>query len=254
MTQRNIFANLVALDSIAGNDDNGRMKSYPGGKSGAGVYQKLISLIPPHATYIETHLGGGAVMNHKRPATTNIGIDIDPALIKAWQREPLELPITLVCEDAVSFLKRYSFDGTEFVYADPPYLKSTRRGGTLYRYEYTTAQHIELLSCLKNLPCRVMISGYWSKLYATTLSQWHTVSFQAQTRSGTPATEWVWLNYPQPIELHDYRYLGNTFRERERIKRKKARWINRLKKMPRLERQALLASLHDTSFGRHHQK
>ena len=230
------------------------MKCCAGGKSGAGVYQKLISLIPPHATYIETHLGGGAVMNRKRPATKNIGIDIDPALIKAWQREPLELPITLVCEDAVSFLKRYSFDGTEFVYADPPYLKSTRRGGTLYRYEYTKVQHIELLSCLKKLPCRVMVSGYWSKLYAAALSQWRTASFQAQTRSGTPATEWVWLNYPQSTELHDYRYLGNTFRERERIKRKKARWINRLEKMPRLERQALLASLHETSHGRHHQK
>ena len=140
------------------------------------------------------------------------------------------------------------------MYADPPYLLDTRRGGKLYRYEYTEEQHIELLSCLKQLPCRVMVSGYWSKLYATTLSKWRTVSFQAQTRSGTPATEWVWLNYSEPIELHDYRYLGNTFRERERIKRRKARWATRLKKMPHLERQALLASLHEVSLGRHHQK
>lgn len=242
------------LDSITGNDDNGRMKSYPGGKAGAGVYQKLINLIPPHSTYIETHLGGGAVMNYKRPAITNIGIDIDPVLVEAWKREALEFPITLVCEDAVSFLKRYSFDGTEFVYADPPYLLNTRRGGKLYRHEYTKEQHIKLLSCLKKLPCQVMISGYWSKLYATTLSQWRTVSFQAQTRAGTPATEWVWLNYPKTIELHDYRYLGNTFRERERIKRKKERWVDRLKKMPRLERQALLASIHEVSFGRQQQK
>ena len=218
------------------------------------MYQKLINLIPPHETYIETHFGNGAIMRYKRPATANIGIDIDPVLIEAWQRKPLGFPITLVCKDAVSFLKRYSFDGTEFVYADPPYLLNTRRGGRLYHYEYTEEQHIELLSCLKQLPCRVMVSGYWSKLYTTTLSQWRTVSFQAQTRGGTPATEWVWLNYPQSIELHDYRYLGNTFRERERIKRKKARWVTRLKKMPCLERQALLASLHEASFGRYHQK
>ncbi len=40
------------------------------------------------------------------------------------------------------------------------------------------------------------------------------------------------------IALHDYRYLGEDFRERERIKRKKQRWVNRLQTMPVLERQA----------------
>ena len=32
--------------------------------------------------------------------------------------------------------------------------------------------------------------------------------------------EWLLMNYSAPVELHDYRYLGNTFRDRERIKRK----------------------------------
>ena len=41
------------------------------------------------------------------------------------------------------------------------------------------------------------------------------------TRGGRLATEWVWMNYPEPIALHDYRYLGEDFREREPIKRKK---------------------------------
>ncbi len=44
-------------------------------------------------------------------------------------------------------------------------------------------------------------------------------------------------------KLHDYAHLGNNFRERERIKRKKARWVKRLKKMPLLERQAILAAI-----------
>ncbi len=57
------------------------------------------------------------------------------------------------------------------------------------------------------------------------------------------ATEWIWMNYPAPLELHDYRYLGDTFRERERIKRKSQRWVARLKKMPVLERQALLSAI-----------
>ncbi len=63
-------------DLIAIND--GTCRSYPGGKGGAGVYQTLINLIPPHETYIETHLGGGAIMRFKRSAKINIGIDLDP--------------------------------------------------------------------------------------------------------------------------------------------------------------------------------
>ena len=193
-------------------------------------------------------------MRYKLPAKTSIGIDIDPMIIEAWQQNPCDFPMTLACEDAVSFLSRYTFNGTEFVYADPPYLMSTRRGGALYRNEYTEEQHIELLSCLKQLPCNVMVSGYWSKMYANVLSKWNTSSFQAQTRGGTPATESVWFNYPPPTALHDHRYLGDTFRERERIKRKKERWIHRLKTMPHLERQAMLAALREVSFGRHRRK
>jgi len=216
--------------------------TYPGGKGGAGVYQKLINLIPPHETYIETHLGGGAIIRHKRSAHRQIGIDIDGAVIDMWKKESRD-GIELVCGDAVTFLRQIRFQSDEFVYADPPYVMETRRGGRVYRYEYTRNQHVELLKCLKALPCMVMISGYWSKLYANALKHWRAVSFEAQTRSGQTATEWVWMNYPDCLELHDYRYLGDSFRERERIKRKKERWINRLKHMPRLERQALLAAL-----------
>ena len=59
--------------------------TYPGGKGGAGVYQTIINMIPPHDTYIETHLGSGAIMRYKKPAFRNFGIDIDPAVIESWQ-------------------------------------------------------------------------------------------------------------------------------------------------------------------------
>nr|QGW60552.1 upf31.0 [bacterium] len=57
---------------------------YPGGKGGAGVYQTIINNIPPHDTYIETHLGGGNILERKRPAARSIGIDIDREVIQAW--------------------------------------------------------------------------------------------------------------------------------------------------------------------------
>jgi DNA adenine methylase len=57
--------------------------SYPGGKNGAGTYQKLINLMPPHEVYIEPFLGGGAIMRLKRAARLSVGVDLDPAPIKA---------------------------------------------------------------------------------------------------------------------------------------------------------------------------
>ena len=64
---------------------------------------------------------------------------------------------------------------------------------------------------------------------------------------GRPAAELVWCNFPRPTELHDYRFLGDNFREREHLKRMKARWIAKLQKMAPVKRQALLAAIADTA-------
>jgi len=148
----------------------------------------------------------------------------------------------IIKTDATRYLEKYEFTGNEFVYADPPYLMETRKGGKLYNFEYSVQDHIKLLHVLKNIPCMVMISGYWSSLYNEMLPGWNTHSFEAQTRQGK-ATEWVWFNYPVPDELHDYSFLGSTFREREKIKKKRERWISRLLNTPTLERNAIIQAL-----------
>ena len=56
--------------------------NFTGGKGG--TYQRYINLMPPHEVYIESHLGGGAIMRYKREAKRNIGIEIDPAVIRMW--------------------------------------------------------------------------------------------------------------------------------------------------------------------------
>ena len=218
------------------------MNRYPGGKGG--VFQRLINLMPPPEVYIETHLGGGAVMRNKRPARSNIGIEIDPKVIRSWTAAN-EIAFEVVHGDATTFLKRYPFEGKELVYCDPPYLRETRKKYyPLYKYEYTHEQHIELLEVIKSLPCLVMISGYHSTLYSESLENWRTYSFQAACHHGV-ATEYIWMNYPAPVALHDYRYLGDTFRDRERIKLKSKGWVRRFKAMPVLEREALLAAIFD---------
>lgn len=63
--------------------------SYPGGKSMAGVYHRLINLMPPHETYIEPFLGGGALLLAKRPARLNIGVELNRDVAREWQRRDL---------------------------------------------------------------------------------------------------------------------------------------------------------------------
>jgi DNA adenine methylase len=53
------------------------MGGYVGSQATSGLCQPVIALMPPHDTYIETHLGGGAKMKRKPPASHNIGIDLD---------------------------------------------------------------------------------------------------------------------------------------------------------------------------------
>lgn len=213
---------------------------YLGGKGQ--TFQKLINLMPPHDVYIETHLGGGAVIRNKRPAKRNIGLEIDPKVIEMWSEEE-KGGFEIIQADAVNYLKSYKFTDNDLIYCDPPYLRETRRRKRkFYKFEYSFEQHVELLEVIKSLPCMVMISGYESDLYKEMLKGWHIHTFQAKTSIGV-ATEWLWMNYPAPSQLHDYRFLGDNFRQRERLKKKKENWVSRLKSMPVLERQALLFAL-----------
>ena len=225
--------------------------SYAGGKNGSGVYQKIINLMPPHATYIEAFFGGGAIMRLKRPANFNIGIDLDPDVIEA--RSNLAIfdgdGSQLINADAIEYLKNYNFIGDELIYFDPPYPHQTRTRAKLYKHEMTDQQHKDLLEFIKQLPCMVMISSYYTQLYDRSLTNWNCINFQAMTRSGKTATEYLWYNFETPLTLHDYSYLGDDFRERERIKRKKQRWVAKLNKMPTLERQALLGAIAEAGLA-----
>jgi site-specific DNA-adenine methylase len=162
---------------------------YPGGKGRA--FQRIINLMPPHRVYIETHLGGGAVLRNKRRAERTIGIDRDPKVVAAWRARAGD-DLELHEGDAADFLRRYQFGGGELVYCDPPYLPSTRRRSRCYRYDYDEAAHIQLLAELRRVPCSVMLSGYPSRLYDTELADWRRVEITIATQAGR-RDECIWL-------------------------------------------------------------
>jgi hypothetical protein len=55
--------------------------------------------------------------------------------------------------------------------------------------------------------------------------------------------EWVWFNYQKPAVLHDDRYLGNDFREREVIRRRQDRLRSRISQLSEVEQASLYAWL-----------
>jgi DNA adenine methylase len=209
---------------------------YSGGKGKC--FQHLINLMPPHGTYIESHLGGGAVLRNKAPAGQSIGIDKDSKVISEWTKRYPDL-CQLVHADAAEYLRQYKFDGNELIYADPPYVCSTRRRSRIYTFEYTDGDHEQLLTTLLESPCMVLISGYDSDLYNDMLSGWRKETFQAKTWTGV-RQECVWLNFKPPNQLHDTTFLGANFRERQTVKRRQQRMRQRIQEMNSFERNELI--------------
>ena len=215
---------------------------YAGGKGGC--FHQIINLMPPHDVYIETHLGGGNVLERKAPAVSTLGIDVDAAVIDKWKDRPeyQTSDYTFICGDAGSLISERKMTGRELIYSDPPYLMETRKTGRLYKHEMTDDQHEVWLRVLKDINCHVIISGYKSDMYMDYLPDWFYKEFTTMTRGGI-ATESVWCNFTPSGQKADYRFLGDGFRERERISRKRRRWVKNFQALPETERFAMFEAL-----------
>jgi len=217
---------------------------YTGSKGQAGVFQRIIGQMPPHQVYVEPFFGSGQVFYRKRRAEHSLLIDKSAAAIA---RVDAAAGVSAICGDALWELPalKWATDQAETViYCDPPYLLSTRRGRRYYEHEMSDADHDRLLAILTGLRCKILLSGYPSELYAQALSSWRCLEYKTRTR-GRTVTECLWLNYPEPAELHDWRYAGFNYRQRLSLKRLAGRWVRRLKGMHARKRGYVLASVRE---------
>ncbi len=122
-----------------------------GSKATGGLCQTLPGLFPPHCTYVETHLGGGALMRRKAPALRPVGVDLDR---RASGGFACACPVELVHGCAHAFLAAFPFRGTELACSDPPYLRATRLSDRRYRHDYSEADHVALLDLPGGCPAR----------------------------------------------------------------------------------------------------
>ena len=125
------------------------------------------------------------------PCTTKIWHRV-PDTVKAVAERLLDVQIDNV--PAVDIIRR--FNGSEcLIYADPPYLRSTRTlNGDQYAHEMTDADHEELLKALLDHKGVVLLSGYKSDMYMDMLHGWRMVTHQERANLGAPRTECLWIN------------------------------------------------------------
>jgi len=149
----------------------------------------------------------------------------------------------LICGDAAAYLAGFDYAGSGrvLVYADPPYLLSTRTSRARYKHDFVEADHVGLLELLRGLPCSVMVSGYPSDLYDELLAGWRSIEFQVMTRGG-PRTEKLWMNFAVD-SVFWCSFAGENFIRRQQIKRKAKRWADKFAALGTAERQAVLAAV-----------
>jgi DNA adenine methylase len=124
----------------------------------------------------------------------------------AWTTFKGELPriarrlarVELRCQDAVEVIREFDGPGT-VVYADPPYVRSTRTARDTYSHEMSDTDHARLLETITRCHGMVIISGYPHPLYDEALAGGERITFDmanhaGQGRSKQRRTEVLWMN------------------------------------------------------------
>lgn len=101
--------------------------------------------------------------------------------------------------DALRLISRYNTPDA-LIYLDPPYVRSARKSGALYRHEMNDEQQVHLLESITASRAKIIISGYRNEMYDEYLQGWETDSTMSQTTSANMAEEVIWMNYKSPAK------------------------------------------------------
>ena len=242
------------------------MTPYNGGKSGSGTYQQIINHIPPHNIYVEPFVGHGGIFRKIRRAPISVLNDIDVIVIDEWLgyleknksidyvlnymqgnlfEKPVKPVVILRTADYSVIIDRFKDNADAFLYCDPPYpLHKRLSQAKLYKFDWEREeQHADFLTMARNCKCAVMISSYPNDQYDEILKDWTQHLFYSTIRGGRKAQEVIYMNYPPPVFLHDFQYLGTNYRTRHWIKNKVKRQLSKLNAMKPVERTAILSAI-----------
>ena len=101
--------------------------------------------------------------------------------------------------DALRLIERYNTRDA-LIYLDPPYVRSARKSGALYKHEMNDQQQVRMLEIITQSKAKIILSGYRNELYDKWLSGWETDATMSQTTSTAMAEEVIWMNYRPPYK------------------------------------------------------
>lgn len=132
-----------------------------------------------------------------------------PGDVNAWETMIEQLPVIsnrlknvfILNENCMNVFKTWDEEDS-LTYIDPPYLPTTRSEGcqSVYEFEMTIDDHINLLNMIKTARGKVILSGYSSPLYKTHLKEWKcekrdVANHSGQGKNKQRRTECLWLNF-----------------------------------------------------------
>ncbi len=102
---------------------------------------------------------------------------------------------------ALDLIERYRYSQV-LIYADPPYVLSTRKG-RMYANEMMDEDHIKLLEALDRHPGPVLLSGYECELYDNRLRHWSRYTRRSNAEKGQLRQEVLWMNSVAAKQLNN---------------------------------------------------
>ncbi len=220
---------------------------YPGNKNIPGLLHKIVNQIPVCSAFFEPFAGSAAVSKFLSvlPGIKTMFIinDLDPAVTVNYNF-PADTKVTTGNGfDIINKLIRFRSGTGTFVFIDPPYHHSTRPDHTaVYEHEFSHADHIQLLESVLQLKCNCMIIHPVCDLYDQALHTFRTIQLTVRYHNKT-STEKLYMNYPGPEQLLTYVFTGKDCWDRQRIKRKGDRLIQKLSTLPAAERNCIISRI-----------
>ncbi|MCP4178122.1 MAG: hypothetical protein GY756_10175 [bacterium] len=216
------------------------MKNYTGNKGGLNISHFLINYIPLSKRYFSLFYGQGGLENSPLLSGVNwLCSEKDHAL------HSFSTTSAVIVESCYKDLvATFTFTQDDFIFADPPYLFSTRLSKKpIYKHEFDIPEHEVFLDYMISLNCRILITHPYSALYAKKLENWSFVPFQYQSRGGL-FKDGIWFNFaPGNVALVNYSCLGHNNIKRQQIKRKRLRFVNKFNALSFHEKQAIIQEL-----------
>ena len=179
------------------------------------VYEDAFAAVPEDSFekavnfYIRLNMGHGFrttgdkvgwkndIQGRERAYAAQDWVDLSEKIMQAAERLR---GVQIENKAAVELIQRFNYPNV-LVYADPPYVLSTRNGKQ-YRHEMDNAAHADLLEALLAHEGPVILSGYDNPLYQEMLKDWHQEQKESRTQSLMIKTETLWMNFEPERQMN----------------------------------------------------